>query len=545
MRFSIGTDDFKKIRTEKSSEGQLSFYCDKSLLIKDIIDDGTSVFVFPRPKRFGKTLNLSMLKYFFDIEHPENTKLFAGLQIAEHKNIMDEWQGKFPVVFISFKSLKCESFEKLEKALKVTLSNCYREHKYLLTSEKLDELDREKIRPYFSKNFEESDFTYILKDLTEMLKKHHGKEVVVLIDEYDTPLQEAYLKGFYEEAITPLRNMLGEVLKGNDYLFKGVVTGITRIARESLFSGVNNLNVYDITSNQFAQYFGFTEQEIKTICDPTHLDDLKSWYNGYTFGDDLIIYNPWSVLNFLSRKYKFAPYWINTSSNDLIREMLTADKLENVKTLIDGQSIDIEIEPFTVMDNLKGNNTAFWNLLFMSGFLTLDSDKKMRIPNKEILYFFEKVVISWFGNGGGIEFLGKLLGDFIGGRIIDLQTKLQKLLLETMSFHDVGEGTQESFYHGFLLGLTLGLKDRYTIKSNRESGYGRYDIALYPNNQKKDPGVIIEVKMNKESSETAVMQIQDKEYSTDLRQHGCKTVHLYGIHFDGKKVSTQLVTERA
>jgi hypothetical protein len=540
MRFSIGTDDFKKIRTEKSSEGQLSFYCDKSLLIKDIIDDGTSVFVFPRPKRFGKTLNLSMLKYFFDIEQPENTELFAGLSISEHKKIMDEWQGKYPVVFISFKSLKCESFEKLEKALKVTLSNCYRKHKYLLTSEKLDELDREKIRPYFSKDFEESDFTYILKDLTEMLQKHYGKEAVVLIDEYDTPLQEAYLRGFYETAITPLRNMLGEVLKGNDYLFKGVVTGITRIARESLFSGVNNLNVYDITSNQFAQYFGFTEQEIKSICDPTHLDDLKSWYNGYTFGDDLIIYNPWSVLNFLSRKYKFAPYWINTSSNDLIREMLTADKLENVKALIEGQSIDIEIEPFTVMDNLKGNNTAFWNLLFMSGFLTLDADKKMRIPNKEILYFFEKVVMEWFERVGNQKIIQDFLRSLLMGQVDSVQYYLQLMITDSFGIRDMNIPARESFYHGFLLGLILGLRERYEIKSNHESGKGYYDIALFPNDPIKDVGIVIEVKFKK-SVEAALQQIEKQDYAAALKSRGCKNILAYGFAFDGKDVEVRLL----
>ena len=215
-------------------------------------------------------------------------------------------------------------------------------------------------------------------------------------------------------------------------IFTRIVTGITRIAKESLFSGVNNLRVYDITSNRYAQYFGFTEIEINTICDPVYLEELKSWYNGYNFGDSLTIYNPWSILNFLSNDYKLELYWINTSSNDLIKESLTADKMEGVKMLIEGHGIDVEIEPFTVMDNLKSNKTAFWNLLFMAGFLTLDSEKRLRIPNQEIQYLFEKVVLEWFGNGSGINFLQDLLVDFVQGRIVDLQTKLQKLLLETI-----------------------------------------------------------------------------------------------------------------
>lgn len=543
MRFSIGTDDFKRIRTEKSSEGQLCFYCDKSLLIKDIIDDGSSVFVFPRPKRFGKTLNMSMLKYFFDIEQPGTAELFTGLQIAEHKNIMEEWQGKYPVVSISFKSLRSKTFEQFKTDLKVAIFECYQSYTYLKTSPKLKQEEKDKIQMYFEKDFDDSGFTYSLKYLTEMLKKHHDKYVVVLIDEYDMPLQEAYLHGFFEEAIEPFRNMLGEVLKGNEYLYKGIVTGITRIAKESLFSGVNNLDVYDITRNKYAEYFGFTEEEIKVICDAKHLADLKSWYNGYMFGDDLTIYNPWSILNFLSNDYKLAPYWINTSSNELIKDNLTADKLENVKALINGESINIEIEPFTVMDNLRGNNTAFWNLLFMSGFLTLDADKKMRIPNQEILYFFNKVVLEWFNRDSGTEFLQEFLASLLDGDNESVQNALSKIVGEVFSFQDGTKRNQESFYHGIVLGITLGLKGKYKVKSNRESGYGLYDIALFPENPAKDAGIVIEIK-TRETAEQALAQIQRKAYSMELKENGCRTIHLYGIRFKGKEVTTQLVTER-
>ena len=270
MRFSIGTDDFKRIRTEKSSKGQLCFYCDKSLLIKDIIDDGASVLVLTRPKRFGKTLNLSMLKYFFDITE-DNSSLFQGLEIANNKNVMENWQSKYPVIFVSFKSLKSKNFEQFKMDLKINIFNCYQNYTYLKTSEKLTKDDKSKIQKYFSEDFADSGLTHSLKYLTEVLEKHHGQKVVVLIDEYDTPLQESYMHNFFADAIEPLRNMLGETLKGNIHLYKGIVTGITRIAKESLFSGVNNIDVCDITRNKYAKYFGFTEEEVKTICDPAHL----------------------------------------------------------------------------------------------------------------------------------------------------------------------------------------------------------------------------------------------------------------------------------
>ena len=543
MRFSVGVDDFKKIRTDKDAFGQTCFYCDKSLLILDVINDGASVIVLPRPRRFGKTLNLSMLKCFFDITKPENVALFEGLKIADNDVVMKGWQGKYPVVLIGFKAFKCKDFETFKKDFKKIIADCYKNYEYLLSSDKLTEMDKEKIRPYFSPNFDESGFTFSLKYLTGALEKHYGQKVIVLMDEYDTPLQEAYLHGFFSDAIYPFRAMMGEVFKGNEHLYKGIITGITRITKESLFSGLNNLIVFDITSNRFAQYFGFTEDEVQAACDPAYLEDLKSWYNGYIFGDSLTIYNPWSVLNFLSNDYKLAPYWINTSGNELIRKNLTGDKLEDVRRLIEGKSIDVDLQPFTVLDNLKESKESFWNLLFLSGYLTLDENKKMRIPNQEIRYFFEKIALEWFSCGQESRLLHDFLNALVDGVEEKVQLYLSTMILESFSFHDVNILARESFYHGFLLGITLGLRGRYIVKSNRESGFGRYDIALYPNDPDADPGVVIEVKMNKETATDALVQVHDKEYATDLRQHGCSTVRLYGIHFDGKTVTTQMMTQ--
>lgn len=541
MRFSIGTDDFKKLRTTITPDGQRPLYIDKSLLIEDLLNDMTEVIVLPRPRRFGKTLNLSMLKYFFDITE-DNTALFEGLKIAEHKNIMEKWQGKYPVVLISFKSLRSKNFEEFKEKLKQSICDCYQEFEYLKTSEKLTELGKRKIEPYFSLDFDDIGFDNSLKYLTEALEKHHGEKAVILIDEYDTPLQDAYVKGFFKDAIEPFRNMLGEALKGNTAIYKGVVTGITRIARESLFSGVNNLKVYDITMDQYASYFGFTEEEVKEICDPKHLGNLKSWYNGYTFGEHLTIYNPWSVINFLASSYKFAPYWVNASSNEIIKDNVTADKLEDVKSLIEGHSIEVELEPFTVMDNLKTNPSSFWNLAFMAGFLTLDADQKLRIPNKELQYFFEKTVLQWFGQAEH-DYLKDFLDALLGGDNDGVQSILSRIIDEAFSFMDVTKKKQESFYHGLVLGITLSLKKRYKVKSNRESGYGLYDIALFPKDPTKDPGVIIEIKITG-SADEAIQQIQRQAYTTDLKEEGCKLIYQYGMIFNKKKISTKLVTER-
>ncbi|MEI6791356.1 MAG: AAA family ATPase [Myxococcaceae bacterium] len=532
MRFSLGIDDFKQLRTETDSEGEGNFYCDKSLLIKEIIDDAAQVLLFPRPRRFGKSLNLSMFKYFFGTQEP----LFEGLAINQYPKVLAGWRGKFPVILIGFKGLKADSYENLVSSLKTCIHDCYKKYEYLRTSEHLSALDKKTIAPYFETNFSENLLKNSLRYLTEVLEKHHAQKVLVLIDEYDTPLQSAYLNGFFKDAIGLFKGLLGELLKSNLSLYKGVLTGITRIAKESLFSDLNNISIFDITRNKYAGYFGFTESEIASICEAEHLEEIKSWYNGYRFGDNLTIYNPWSILSFLNNDYKLQPYWINTSGNDLIRNCITADKLKDAHDLLEGKSINITLEPYTVMDNLKGNATSFWNLLFVSGYLTLDSTKKMRIPNLEILYFFEKTLLSWFGGAQTDQFLPALLEDLILGRALNLQKRLQQLIFESMSFHDVSETNQESFYHGFLLGITLGLRGRYTVKSNRESGYGRYDLGLYPCDPQKDPGILIEVKMAQDA-QAGLEQIEQKAYHQELTTHGCSRINAYCIAFDGKNVT--------
>ncbi|MBH2006923.1 MAG: AAA family ATPase [Myxococcaceae bacterium] len=535
MRYAIGIDDFQQLRTSLDDTGTPLFYCDKSLFIRDVIRDGSSVLLLPRPRRFGKSLNLSMLKYFMGSDEP----LFEGLAIEQYPEILAGWRGKFPVVTLGFKGLKADTFGDLQASLKGLIASCFRDYEYLTESVQLSDLSKKSILPYFSRDFPTIDLGPSLMHLTKLLEKHHGQKVWVLIDEYDTPLQHAYLNGFFPEAVALFKQVLGAVLKSNTSLYKAVITGITRISKESLFSDLNNIRVYDITQNAYANYFGFTEEEVEAVCPSEHLSELKSWYNGYSFGKNrLTIYNPWSVLNFLSNDFDLKPYWVNTSGNDLIQDCLTADKLPDVRKLIQGESIDIPIEPHTVMSDLRENAYSFWNLLFVSGYLTLDAEGKMMIPNREVAYFFEKMVTSWFGGKQRDLFLVYLLNDLIQGNAINLQKRLQQLILESMSFYDVSETNQESFYHGFLLGITLGLRGRYTVKSNRESGYGRYDLGLYPLNAQKDPGILIEVKMGLEAS-AGLEQVEEKAYYQDLQTAGCSKIQTYSIAFDGKHVSSQ------
>jgi hypothetical protein len=538
VRYPIGIDDFKTLRTGVNSEGEHNLYCDKSLFIKAIIDEDAQTVVITRPRRFGKTLNLSMLRYFFDIGS-NNLALFANLNITKHTHVMQQWGNQYPVVFLSFKNLYAKNIFEYRQELRNIVSQAYTQVEFMLNDVAVLESHKEKIKKYLYNNFQDSDLGFALYDLTAILYKYYSRKVLVLIDEYDTPIHEAYTHGFYDDATQSLCHMFSNLLKGNEYLYKGVITGIARIGKESLFSGLNNLAVYDITCDEFACYFGFTHDEVNEICEAPYLDDLKKWYNGYIFGNNTVIYNPWSVLSFLKKKYQFAPYWINTSDNALIKASLTVDKLPGIHALIDGKSIDVKIQPFMIFKNFKYNEMAFWNLLFTAGYLTFDETKKMRIPNQEVLFFFETVVLEWFAGHqkyGSYNFLTDLLDCLMAGNVLELEKHLQILILEIMGLRDVTTRTQEAFYHGLLLGISLPLKERYEIRSNRESGYGYYDLAFLPKNKLDDSGIIIEVKIGSVGAVYPLEQIDSKLYATELIAYGCKKILAYGICFDGKRV---------
>lgn len=540
MRIPIGISNFKELIKDVSSTGEHYFYCDKTLMIKDIIDEGPKVLLFTRPRRFGKTLNMSMLSYFFGSKEP----LFDGLEISKNQHIMDTYRGQYPVIFISFKGLKYIKYQDMFAGICEVVRRAFAVHQDIF------DLTNNQFSVYFDNSTSMSllDVTAFLSRLSKHLQDHYGKPVLILIDEYDAPIQTGYINDYYEEIVSLMRNLFEDGLKDNDSLYKGVLTGITRIAQANLFSGLNHFQMYDIDSEQYSQYFGFTEDEVQSVI-PEHYQEAKKWYNGYTFGKTTV-YNPWSILNFIHSNFHYKAYWINTAENALIQKSLTADKLEEVKQLLDGQSILLKIDNNLILKNLKKHKNAFFNLLYTSGYLTANgggsaeyNEKHVRIPNREVREFFEDVVLKWFSGHGEGDFFQDFLDALLEGDIDGVQSVLSRIVKEAFSFQDGTKKQHESFYHGILLGITLSLKKRYNVKSNRESGYGLFDIALFPKDPQKDPGVIIEIK-TRGSVDKAMEQIQLKEYSTDLHERGCNIIYLYGIKFDGQNVTTKLVTEK-
>ena len=539
MRIPIGVSNFKELMQDVSSTGEHYFYCDKTLMIKDIIDEGPKVLLFTRPRRFGKTLNMSMLSYFFGTKEP----LFEGLEIAKDQHVLDTHNGQYPVIFISFKGLKHVKYEDMFEGVSAIIRRAFADH------QKTFDLNNSQFSIYFdhSKPLSLVNVTSSLLQLSEHLSVHYGQQVVILIDEYDAPIQTGYLNNYYEKIVALMRNLFEDGLKDNDCLYKGILTGITKVAKANLFSGLNQFRTYDIDSEKYSQYFGFTEDEVKAVI-PNHYQEAKAWYNGYTF-DKVTVYNPWSILSFIDNNFQYRPYWVETAENALIQKSLTADKLADVKLLLDGQSIMLKVDNNLILKYLRKYKDAFFNLLYTSGYLTATgekgteyNEKYVRIPNREVREFFEDIVLKWFGGEGESDFFQDFLDALLDGDNEGVQSVLSRIVKEAFSFQDGTKKQQESFYHGILLGITLSLKKRYLVKSNRESGYGLFDIALFPKDPERDTGVVIEIK-TRGSVDKAIEQIQKQEYSTELKEYGCKTIHLYGIKFDGKKISTKLVTE--
>ncbi|MEK7654755.1 MAG: AAA family ATPase, partial [Pseudomonadota bacterium] len=454
MRIPIGISDFKELIQDVSSENEHYLYCDKSMMIKDIIDEGPKVLLFTRPRRFGKTLNMSMLYYFFGTR----ASLFDNLAIAKNQHIMDTYHGKYPVIFISFKGLKHLKYKDIFEALTRIVREVFTQHSAAFIG------NESQYAVYFdyAKEMSVDQLCNSLSVLSKKLYQHYDQRAIILIDEYDAPIQTGYLNGYYEEIVALLRSLLEDGFKDNNSLYKGVLTGVTRIAKENLFSGLNHFWMYDIDSEKYSQYFGFTEDEVKAIM-PQHYQEAKNWYNGYTFGKTTL-YNPWSILNFMHNNFHYQAYWINTASNDLIQYSLTADKLADVEKLMKGETILLKIDNSLVLKHLEKYKNSFFNLLYTAGYLTsagngpLLYEKFVRIPNYEVKEFFENIVMKWFGHGGGTEFLQDFLAAVLEGAVEKVQIYLSTIILESFSFHDVDVLKQESFYHGFLLGITLGLK---------------------------------------------------------------------------------------
>ncbi|MDX8334920.1 AAA family ATPase [Candidatus Cetobacterium colombiensis] len=523
----VGIDDFKKIIESNC------YFVDKSMLIDEILNKRLEVTLLSRPRRFGKTLNMSMLNYFFDIGDKENNrKLFEGLAISKTDKM--QYLGEYPVIYISLKEIKVNNWDLCLNKLHLLLQNEY--DKYNLILEKKRENQENAIL-----------------DLSKFLYEKYGKKVIILIDEYDTPLVTAHSQGYYEEAIFFFRNFLSAALKGNPYLEFSVLTGILRVAKESIFSGLNNLSVSTILDKDF-NHFGLTEEEVEELLKyyelEYELEEVKKWYNGYKFGKKLV-YNPWSLINFAS-KDELNPYWVNTSDNTLIKQLLTKNDekvFEELELIFKGEIIWETISENIIFDDLENINTI-WSLMLFSGYLTYEDIRvssitglksySLKIPNHEIKSFFRQSFIETYTKGD-VHFYGLMIEDLFLGNISLFVKKFKKMYSSAISYHDAGDS--EKYYHHFMLGLLLTLGDKYIITSNRESGYGRYDIALEPKD-KRNYGLIFEFKIGdkntiEEKAKEALVQINEKKYDTSMRNNGVSKVIKIGMAFSGKDVAIE------
>ncbi|MBY6917968.1 AAA family ATPase [Clostridium botulinum] len=548
----VGTSDFREIIKENY------YFVDKSLLIKEFIENAAKVILTPRPRRFGKTLNMSMLKYFFDIENKDKNKdLFKGLEIENEEEIMKK-QGAYPVIFLTFKNEKHLSFENFQDGIKSVMYNIYMDHYYLLESEKLSQFDKERFKEILDRKGSIVEFSEALSNLMRYLNKHYNKKVIVLIDEYDVPIQESYLRGYYEEAIVLIRNILTAALKDNVYLEKSLVTGILRVAKESIFSGLNNIEVDSILGINFNDKFGFTEEQVINLLEYYNLsekiDEVKKWYNGYIFGGK-IIYNPWSVLNYIkNNEIGFMPYWINSSSNDLIKRLLSngnEDTKKNLEELIKGNSIKKTVDDHVVMKDVEDDEENLWGFLTLSGYLKpvkkelIDGELEceLKIPNNEVLIFYSKLIKKWFKESLTSKKYSIMLNALITGDVETFAGFFKNFVLNNISYFDVSGEEPEKVYHAFVLGMIVSLSDKYEVKSNKESGYGRYDVMLIPKDTSK-LGIIMEFKkiddfMSKsieKGIEEALNQIEENKYEAELRERNVSNILKLAIVFKGKKI---------
>ena len=537
-RLAIGLSDFKHLIEEDF------YYFDKTKFIEEVIKDGSQVKLFARPRRFGKTLNMSMLKYFFDIKNrEENKKIFKDLYIEKTEAFKE--QGQYPVIFLSLKDLKALTWEQMEKAIKSAISRLFSEYKYLLND--LDKFDTLAFENILLKNTELEDLKEALKFLTRILYEKYNKKVVVLIDEYDSPLVSAYINGYYEKAKDFFKTFYSTVLKDNSYLQMGVLTGIIRVIKAGIFSDLNNLSTYTILSDVYTDSYGLTEEEVEKSLKyygiEQEISNVKDWYDGYKFGDSEV-YNPWSILNFLQYK-ELRAYWVDTSGNDLINDVLkkiTKNTIEALERLFNGEGLKQNISGTSDLSKLLSEE-ELWELMLFSGYLTveekIDQDNYvLRLPNKEVRTLYRKTFFErYFGRGSKLLYL---MEDLTENRIYEYEERLQEILLTSVSYNDTKKGN-EAFYHGLIMGMGLYLEGEYITKSNIESGLGRYDFVIEPKNKTKR-AFIMEFKATdsienlEEISKEALRQIEDKKYDVSLKQNGVKDITYMGIAFCGKQI---------
>ena len=549
----IGVSDFKMLRLRDN------YFIDKSMYIKDIIDNQSNVILVTRPRRFGKTLNMSMLRYYFDIKQKDAKRLFEGLKIMGQEEKYTSKLGAYPVIYLTLKDVNDDNYEKMILDLKTAMINMYKEHMYLLDSDKIYSFEKNKINDILNAREDEIVLKNAVKDLSEYLNRHYEKPVILLIDEYDVPLQNAYVEGYYDEAVKFFKTFYGVTFKDNPYLEKTVLTGVSRIAKESLFSGMNNFDVFTIMDNEFADDFGITSEEMKKVIKDFNVGDeeqeIKKWYDGYKIGNVEGIYNPWSILNYLNKK-ELRPYWVNTSSNDLIKMTLkkSTNLKEQMEKLLKDEEVEVEINLETIIVGIEEREENIWGLMLQTGYLkiveTVDlvtGIYKVKLPNNEIKELFRGIIRDWFNNKVIGNNLKSILEDLIKLNLSEFEKKFRVLVKEMFSYFDVGENAAENFYHAFVLGMLVGLKDSYYVNSNRKAGFGRYDIMLEPKD-KKGNSFIMEFKVMEDMEEKTIedtianakKQIEEKGYEENLRERGFTNITKMVYAFKGKEVKMEV-----
>lgn len=537
------------------------YYVDKTLLIKDLLDERAKVSLFTRPRRFGKTLNMDMLRVFFERSEKDTSVYFKDKKIWQYGKRYTQYQGKFPVIYLTFKDVKCANWQETLKKLRALISLEFTRHCELETSTALNVYEKQQYLKIVNQSADDIDYQMSLQLLSLYLHKHWNKEAIIIIDEYDIPIQQGHLCGFYNETINFMRNFFSGGLKDNSHLALGFLTGILRIAKESIFSGLNNLKINSILDDRYSEYFGFTPKEVQEMSKYYNATDkyqeICEWYDGYHFGNT-DIFNPWSVIEYFNNKCQPKAFWLSTSSNDIIKEVLenaTPEIIEHLEILMKSGSFITRIDTGVIYPELQNNPSSAYSFLLVAGYLKVISCNstysedylcEVAIPNKEISFAYSKEILSQFK-----DFIPKSSADTISNAMImmdeeALQNSLEKFLLQTISYHDTAS---ESFYHGLILGMCAITDSSYKISSNREVGNGRFDIQMLPLNQKL-PGVLIELKAAKNVSESrlkelaqiALDQINDRKYEVELSSLDLNSIIKIGIAFSGKQV--KLVSEK-
>ncbi len=556
---AIGIQDFGDLIQKNC------FYIDKTDFLREWWESNDSVTLITRPRRFGKTLNMSMTEQFFSLKYAGKGELFEGLSIWKHEKYR-KLQGTYPVISLSFANVKETCYQDARKKIFMILTELYSEYSFLSDSDALDDNDRAFFRR-ISVNMDHIDAAMAIHYLSKFLFLHYGKKVIILLDEYDTPMQEAYVHGFWEDFVTFTKNLFHATFKTNPWLNRGIMTGITRISKESIFSDLNNLKAVSATSKEYAASFGFTEEEVFAALKEQGLDAEKeqvtTWYDGFIFGDQQDIYNPWSILNFLDTQ-KFDTYWANTSSNTLVSKLIREGSPE-IKTsfekLLQGECFTCAIDEQIVYDQLDNDENAIWSLLLASGYLKVTGLENanetnqyekplyhLKLTNYEVARMFRSMVRGWFASVQ--SYYNNFIQALLKGDTEAMNGYMNRVALHTFSFFDTGRNISDSeperFYHGFVLGLIIDLHERYEVTSNRESGFGRYDVLLMPRAVSEDDAIILEFKVlnpSKENSledtaKSALQQIEEKNYSASLIQKGIPENHIrkYGFAFQGKQV---------